>query len=821
MEKSATQNAAQDAANNGSRPVNIALWPKLMSPLTVDPIVEARVESILARLTLEEKVGQTIQADIGSVTPDDLRAYPLGSILNGGNTAPNGDMGASREVWLSLADAYWDASMREGGSRIPIMWGTDAVHGNNNVAGSTIFPHNVGLGAMGDEALIERIGAVTARETIAAGFDWTFAPTLAVVQDIRWGRTYESYSEDPAIVAKCGAALIRGLQGKIGTKEFLGKDKIIATVKHFIGDGGTLDGRDQGDTDASEAQLRDIHSPGIQAALNAGVQSVMASFSSWGDIKIHGRHDLLTELLKDRWGFDGVLVGDWNGHGQLTDATPEHAPESMMAGLDMYMAPDSWKALYHNTIQDVQTGLISQERLDDAVRRILRVKIRTGLLDAPRPSGRISAQSTPPLSPPEHIIVAQEAVRKSAVLLKNKNAILPLHKPKNILVAGAGANNLSMHCGGWSLSWQGNDISKSDFPESETLLEGIERIALKNNAQCRYSQMGEYNTVSKPDVAIYVFGEQAYAEFRGDLNTLDFLPGDTRDIETIRKLKADGIPVIGVFLSGRPLWVNPEINACDAFVAAFLPGTQGGALADILFAQNAEYDFSGKLSFFWPINADQYGATNISPLFPRGFGLSLQDVCTLETLHETGVETEADNCIVFNKGSAVSGWTATLEDKSGTAEWVSGTHTSPTKTLTVHTSDFGQQENAVHVKWDKNTTGSSVRSSLTFVHEPIDFSRETNADFLLTIDYHLLNPPAAPVFAEILDMHGNGARIDITAHLQTAAEGEVKHVTVALKHVTAANGNVHMINRIALATNDKFELIITRIAFEPGVNCNS
>ncbi|PHR94241.1 MAG: hypothetical protein COA69_01190 [Robiginitomaculum sp.] len=809
---------AQSVANDGTRPIDINLWPKLEAPIKPDPALEARIDEILESLSLEQKVGQTIQADIGSVTPEDIRTYPLGSILNGGNSAPHGNMRASREVWLALADAFWEASMHENGAGIPIMWGTDAVHGNNNVAGATIFPHNIGLGASADAELIERIGAATAREVITAGFDWTFAPTLAVVQDIRWGRTYESYSEDPNIVAKCGAALINGLQGRLGSDAFLGSDKIIATVKHFIGDGGTLNGRDQGDTDATEDELRDIHSLGIEHALSAGVQTVMASFSSWGDIKIHGRHDLLTELLKDQWAFDGILVGDWNGHAQLSGASPEHAPESMTAGLDIFMAPDSWKSLFHNTVTDVREGRLSPERLDDAVRRVLRVKLRSGLFDKPKPSARIPIQTAPAPNNTAHKTLAQEAVRKSAVLLKNKDSILPINSAHHILVAGAGADNLSMHCGGWSLSWQGDNIEKSDYPESETILEGIARITRRNNSSYIYSETADWQksgTSQKPDIAIYVFGERAYAEFRGDLNTLDFMPGDDHDITALRKLRAEGIPVVGVFLSGRPLWVNPELNACNAFIAAFLPGTQGGALADILLAQNGEYDFTAKLSFLWPMNADQYADTSVSPLFSRGFGLSLQDTCALPHLHESGVETNPDTCTIFDKGNTVSGWSANLEDTSGQTIWSPGTHTSPNEGLTASSADFGQQENAIRISW------SQAKGQINFTHDPVDFSREANADFLLTMDYFLKSKPSKPIFAEIVDTQGKGVRLDITDKLETARHGDLKQFTIALKAITVSGGDLENITRVTLASEGPFEIIITRMNFVPGVNCNA
>ena len=368
---------AQTAAS-----VHPAQWPESPPAFAPDAALEARISALLGEMTLEQKVGQLIQADIGSITPDDLRHYPLGSILNGGSSSPDNNEFSPPSEWLALADRFYDASLdpSHGPHPIPTMWGTDAVHGHNNLVGATLFPHNIALGAAHDPELIREIGEVTAREVRATGIEWTFGPTLAVVRDDRWGRTYESYSEDPQIVREYAGEMVIGLQGRPGTAQFLDSSHVIATAKHFVGDGGT-EGRDQGDNRASEAELRDIHFPGYPPAVAAGVQAVMASFSSWQGVKMHGNGDLLTGVLKQRLHFDGLVVGDWNGHGQVPGCTNVSCAAAINAGMDVIMAPDGWKQLYINTLAQVRAGEIPMARIEDADRRILRVKLRAHLFD--------------------------------------------------------------------------------------------------------------------------------------------------------------------------------------------------------------------------------------------------------------------------------------------------------------------------------------------------------------------------------------------------------------------------------------------------------
>ncbi|HJT16678.1 MAG TPA: glycoside hydrolase family 3 protein, partial [Thermoanaerobaculia bacterium] len=424
--------------------VHLELWPTRPAPPR-DVRIEKAIDALLASMTLEEKVGQVIQPSIVSITPEEVREYRIGSVLNGGGGWRGDVRKATPQDWLTLADAFYDASMQTP-HRIPVMWGADAVHGHNNIIGATIFPHNIGLGATRDPALIRRIGAATAVEMATTGQDWDFSPTVAVAQDVRWGRTYESYSQDASIVRMCAKNMVAGLQSA---------HAIFATAKHFLGDGGTAGGKDQGDNLASERDLRDIHLAGYLGALSSHVQAIMISYSSWHGEKMHGNRGLLTDVLKNRLHFDGLLVGDWNGHGQVPGCTNSSCPQSFNAGLDVFMVPDDWKALYNNTLAQVRDGTIPQSRLDDAVRRILRVKMRAGLFTAGKPSSRRYGGHFEELGSRAHREVARQAVRESLVLLKNNDHTLPLRPDINVLVAGDGADNIGKQCGGWTLTWQG------------------------------------------------------------------------------------------------------------------------------------------------------------------------------------------------------------------------------------------------------------------------------------------------------------------------------------------------------------------------------
>jgi beta-glucosidase len=612
-------------------------WPQLHPTLTRDPQLEARVQELLARLTPAQKVGQLIQADIGSITPDDLRHYPLGSILNGGNSSPRDDKLAAPSEWLALADRFYDAATAASSVGLPLLWGTDAVHGHNNIPGATVFPHNIGLGAARDPELVRRIGEITALEVRVTGLDWAFSPTVAVARDARWGRTYESYAENPGLVREYAAAMVEGLQGVPGTPQFLDAAHVLATPKHFLGDGGTAGGRDEGDNTASESELRDVDAAGYEAAITAGAQTVMVSYSSWRGVKMHGNRALLTGILKGRLGFEGLVLGDWNGHAQLPGCTAVRCAAAINAGIDVLMAPDGWRELHQNMLWQADSGEIPSGRLDDAVRRVLRVKLRAHLDTEGRPSSRPFAGHYELLGAPAHRAVARQAVRESLVLLKNRNHLLPLSPRLHLLVAGDAADSLARQSGGWTIDWQGTEPNQ-DFPHGETIYAGIARCVKTAGGSATLSPGGEFTT--RPDVAIVVFGEHPYAEFAGDVASLEYSPGDKHDLALLRRLRSQDIPVVVVFLSGRPLWVNAELNAADSFIAAWLPGPEAGGIADVLFrsADGAvRYDFRGRLPFSWPRSPRPPAVDKRSgepALFPYGYGLSYRDDGQLQQLPE-------------------------------------------------------------------------------------------------------------------------------------------------------------------------------------------
>jgi beta-glucosidase len=634
-----TQSPSTTENKNASSAVQ---WPFVNTGLKRDPELEKMLDQILARMTLQQKVAQMIQPEIGYMSVAQMRKYGFGSYLNGGNTAPYGRKQATTDVWLKYADEMYEASVdaSQDGSRIPTIWGTDAMHGHSNVYGATLFPHNIGLGAAHDPELIHRIGVATAKEVAATGIEWSFAPTVAVVRDDRWGRTYESYSEDPAIVKAYAGQMVSGLQGTLG-KDFLQGYSRIATAKHFVGDGGTEKGIDRGDTLIDEQGLRDIHAAGYMTAIAAGVQSVMASFNSWNGVRLHGHKYLLTDVLKNQMGFDGFVVSDWNAHTFVAGCDLEQCAGAINAGVDVLMVPEHFEAFYHNTIRQVEQGIIPQARIDDAVRRFLRAKIRWGLLSRGKPSSRLESGTNAVFNSQAHKDLAREAVRKSLVLLKNNQQILPLSPKSRVLVAGDGADNIAKQAGGWSVSWQGTDNTNADFPNATSIYQGIRQQVEAAGGQVEFAVDGDYR--KKPDVALVVIGEKPYAEWFGDIQQLEYQLGDKTDLALIKKLKQQGIPVVTVFLTGRPLWTNKEINASDAFVVAWLPGSEGQGVADVLLADNAgkaRYDFQGKLSFSWPKYDHQFvlnkGDANYDPLFAYGYGLTYADKKDLGQFTEQG-----------------------------------------------------------------------------------------------------------------------------------------------------------------------------------------
>lgn len=714
---SKSENTGSENTSNLERSKPSELWARPVLPETGSAEVEAKVEEIFLQMSLEEKVGQIIQAEIQTITPEDIKKYHIGSVLNGGGSIPYRIKNATQEDWLRLADEFFEASMdtSDGKLAIPVIWGTDAVHGHGNVTGATLFPHNIGLGAANNPELIRKIGEVTAREVRATGIEWIFAPTIAVAQNDRWGRTYESYSEKPDIVRVYTKFMVEGMQGTPGSEEFLDEKHVAATAKHFVGDGGTEDGDDQGNTVVSEEELYSIHAAGYEAALEAGVQSVMASFNAWNGTKVHGNEYLMTQVLKGKLGFDGFIVGDWNGHGQIPGCTNASCWQSLAAGLDMYMVPYDWKALYENLLVQLNNGMFGIGRLNDAVKRILRVKVMLGLFDAPKPSERYYGLTRNFIGNAGHRAIARQAVRESLVLLKNKNDILPLSPKLNILVAGDAADDIGKQSGGWSINWQGVTKGNENFPGATSIFAGIKERVEAAGGTAALSVNGEYS--QKPDVAIVVFGENPYAEGVGDINTLEYQPGNKIDLALLKKLKEAGIPVVSVFVSGRPLWVNPEINASDAFVAAWLPGSEGTGVAEVLIQKangETEFDFKGRLSFSWPKLPTQaklnQGDENYDPLFAYGYGLDyasgkqgpgklVEDV--------PGLMSSTGGDIDFYVGKPIEPWRIIVRNSKG-RQALSGSYAELNDgDVKVRTFDKDVQEDALHFTF-KNTPQASI-----------------------------------------------------------------------------------------------------------------
>ena len=589
------------------------------------------VNSLIKKMSIEEKVGQVIQADLDFIKPSDLRDYPIGSVLNGGNTSPRGKLRASPAEWKSLAQEFYEESKRTGAS-IPVLWGTDAVHGHSNVFGATIFPHNIGIGAAANPQLVKDIGAAVAEEVLATGLFWTFAPTVTIPQNFRWGRTYEGYSEDPVLVSKLGSAFIEGLQGT--EKEFLNDAKILGTAKHFLGDGGTYLGIDQGDTRANEENMRVIHGEPYFASLNSCVRVVMASFNSWNGSKVHGNKYLLTEVLKEKMNFTGFVVGDWNGHQQVPGCNAGSCPESFNAGVDMFMVPENWKALYKNTVKQVKDGEISIERLDDAVKRILTVKQQLGMFE-----GRVPNQTKySEVGLQKNREIARRAVRESLVLIKNNNAVLPIKDQQKILVIGDSADSLKIQTGGWTLDWQGANNTNSDFPGSITFLQALKEY--ENLEITHKNSLSNLDLNKNYDLVIVAYGEEPYAEGIGDRKNLFYR--DSKTLNTLKRLKRNGNKVVSIFFTGRPLWTNEFINLSDAFVVAWLPGTESRGMTDVLVANedgSVNYDFQGKLPFSWPSDPNQSTIAFYDPAsnaeFDYGYGLTYKSPKALASLDES------------------------------------------------------------------------------------------------------------------------------------------------------------------------------------------
>ena len=568
------------------------------------PAIEKEIDRLLSQMTLEEKVGQMTQVDIRYIKkPEDVIKYGFGSILSGGGATPTPN---TPEAWADLYDSLQTLALRTR-LGIPIIYGIDAVHGHNNVKGAVIFPHNIGMGATRNPDLVKKACEITAVEVAATGIDWTFGPCVAVTRDERWGRTYESFGESPDLVSEMAKAEVEGFQGTSLDDPL----SIVACAKHFIGDGGTTGGVDQGNTEVDEETLRKIHLPGYISAIKAGVGTIMASYSSWNGIKCHGNKYLITTLLKGELGFEGFVVSDWAAIDQLPGDYRSDIKTAINAGIDMVMVPDKYEEFISNLIDLVEKGDVSQSRIDDAVRRILRVKFKLGLFENPFSNRDL----LPKIGCEEHRMIARQCVRESLVLLKNKNNILPLPKNlKRIHVSGKNADDIGNQCGGWTITWQG---SSGNITDGTTILQGIKK-AVSSETKVTYSFDG--SGAEGADVAIAVLGERPYAEMKGDRQDLSL---DSDDLRTLENLRKANVPTVVILITGRPLIITEQLDSMDALLVAWLPGTEGDGIADVLFG-----DFSpkGKLPVSWPRDMSQIpiniGDANYDPLFPYGFGLT-------------------------------------------------------------------------------------------------------------------------------------------------------------------------------------------------------
>ncbi|HEY7371323.1 MAG TPA: glycoside hydrolase family 3 N-terminal domain-containing protein, partial [Polyangia bacterium] len=559
------------------------------------------VEALFAQMTLDEKIGQMTQADMKALKDGkEIHSYLLGSVLSGADSLPKPNEPAT---WVAMYDRYQGQALstRLG---IPMLYGVDAVHGHGACKGATIFPHNIGMGCTRDPALVEAAGRVTAREVAGTGIDWNFAPCLAVARDERWGRTYESYGESPELAESLGAAAIRGME------QATDGSAILATAKHFLADGGTQGGKDQGDARISEEELRRIHLPGYVAAVKAGVGSVMVSYSSWNGEFMHGNKHLITDVLKGELGFGGFVVTDWQAIDRMAPGDYSKAIElALNAGIDMVMVPNAYPDFIARAKALVAAGRVPQARIDDAVRRILKQKVRFKLWEKPFTDPALTAQ----IGAPAHRAVARDAVRKSLVVLKNDKQTLPLRKEARIHLCGLRADNMGIQCGGWSVGWRGR---RGAITPGTTIRQAIEKVV--GAARLDYSENAA--GAEKADAVVVVVGEDPYAEGSGDRAKLEL---GAQDLALIDAAKRSGKPVVVVLLSGRPLILGDVLDAAPAVVAAWLPGTEGDGVADVLFGA---YKPTGKLSCSWPANMSQIpinvGDPRYAPLFPYGHGLS-------------------------------------------------------------------------------------------------------------------------------------------------------------------------------------------------------
>lgn len=581
--------------------IGISFFALLSTSFSQNLTIDEKVDSLLNLMTLDEKIGQMTQAERGMLESiDDISYYALGSLLSGGGSSPSPNTQAS---WANMYNQYQTVALQSRLS-IPLIYGVDAVHGHNNVQGAVIFPHNIGLGCTWNPSLVQSVNEITAKEVAATGIDWTFSPCIAVPQNERWGRTYEGFGETAEIHEIMAGPSVIGLQGDLQSSE-----TVLACAKHFVGDGGTENGTDQGNTIINEQELRNKHMAGYIAAIDANVGSVMASYNSWNGQKLHGHDYLLNDILKNELGFEGFVISDWAGVDQVHEDYREAVKRSINAGIDMVMVPDRYIYFISILKSLVQDNEVSQERIDDAVRRILKQKFLLNLFEEPMTDPSLASS----FGSQAHRDTARKAVRESLVLLNAKNDVLPLQKNnQRIMVAGSLAKDLGAQCGGWSISWQG---SNGAITTGTNILNGIQQVS--ETSEIIYSEFG--NDIENIDVAVVVIGENPYAEGAGDRTSLH-LSGT--DVNLVKRVKENGIPVVAVLISGRPMIISEIIPYTDAFIAAWLPGTEGDGVAEILFGEEQP---SGKLTHSWPKDMSQVpiniGDYNYNPLFAYKHGV--------------------------------------------------------------------------------------------------------------------------------------------------------------------------------------------------------
>jgi beta-glucosidase len=821
------------ARGAAAAPAAPADWPAVRRAAAPDAALEARIAKIVAGMSLRQKVGQMTQPEIKHATPEDAAAHYLGSVLNGGGSRPSGNKRASVGDWLALAQRYHDASMStDMAVKVPILWGTDAVHGHNNVYGATIFPHNIGLGAANDPDLARAIGAATGRAVRATGIAWVFGPTVAVARDDRWGRTYESFSEDPARVRPLAKAYVSGLQDGADPDS-----RVIATAKHFIGDGATDSGADQGVATVTRAEMIAIHAQGYYGALEAGAQTVMASFSSWRDAaagidygKMHGSRELLAGVLKDRMGFDGFVVSDWNGIGQVPGCTPSSCAKSINAGVDMVMVPEDWKAFIDNTVEQVRRGEIPMARIDDAVTRILRVKLRAGLF------GRAPSQAAQAGDPGalQARALARRAVRESLVMLKNDGGVLPLRRGRRVLVVGKNADSIANQAGGWSLTWQGTENANGDFPSGDSILAGIREAAGEGNAS--FSETARGVDLAGFDAVIAVVGETPYAETSGDIplsGTLQHSRRHPEDLAVLDAVAGKGVPVVTVFVTGRAAYANDLLDRSDAFVVAWLPGTEGKGVADVLFRDTSggiAHDFRGTLAFSWPKSACQtplnFGDRGYDPLFALGYGLRY---AAASRVGRVGDAVPAEGCAatapvpIFRQAAlspyrlyasaAADGWreTAVGADLDATFEVPAGR-----AALRVSTAQVNTQQDAKRAAW----TGEArlyLRSA-----KPASFVAHARAAGALQFDLRVFRKPAGKVTLSMGCAPACAASLDITRLVAASGIGARRTVKVPLACFAARGADLAAVDvPFSLATDGEFDAALADIRIVAGAAGNA